>query len=98
MTITLTTPEGRADIEKVELVSLSANLVDDYVELTFRIGYVNDGAFVEVRRQKLTFSDDLADADFTFAQLIANIPEAASLKTALEQGVIDFSVFAGTVD
>lgn len=96
MTITLTTPETQANIDKVRLTSISANLDNNYMELTFEIGYLDGGNFVKVRTKVVTFSDDFDGADFTFTQLINNVPEAAALKQALEQAAIDFNVFAGT--
>ena len=103
MTITLTTPRQRQAETAARLTSFTINSVTRYAEAGFDIGRVDAGEFAETSKRKLIFQDNpngpgKSDiADFSFKQLIDNIPEVRDLRQAIEEAVIAFNVFDGVV-
>lgn len=103
MTITLTDPVARESETVVRLMSFTSNVETRYAESLFRIGFMDGAVFVPTSDRKLIFQDNEAGdgksgiADFSFQQLIDNVPEVRDLKLAMENAVVEFGVFDGTV-
>ena len=101
MAITLTTQETRPPATTAKLVSFTANIETRYAEAGFIIGFGDP--FTITRRRTVIFQDNPDGpgkseiADFSFQQLIDNVPEVRNLGRALEVAVVAFGVFDGTV-
>ena len=98
MAITLTNPETRLEATTVKLLAFTANVETRYAEVHYIVGYAAEGNFNVTRTVKLTFSDNPdAGADYTFKQLINNVPEVRDLRQALETQALALNVFDGVV-
>ena len=91
--ITFTTPETRADIVRADIVAFEINHEAKIAQMRFHL-YAAGQQFVKTKA--LIFNNS-GTGDFTYDQLLANVAQIAGLAAAIEQGVIDFEVFEGTV-
>ena len=101
MSITLTDPVSREPVTTIKLVNIAVDINSKQAQLMFDIGYMANGAFIVTDTRKVVFQQEETGekspgADFTFDQLVNNVPEVKDLRAALEAAAVQFSIFDGT--
>jgi len=96
MPITLTEPETRPPSTTARIVEFSLCAPNRSARILYRVGYMEDGEFRHTREVEVVVNDYDPEADFTFTQLLAAVPEVRTLADALEAVAISVGIFDGT--
>ena len=98
MSITLDTPETQPPSTTVRITEFSLCAPDRSARIIYHVGFVDGGGFQRTREVSVTINDYDPEANFTFTQLLAAVPEVRTLATALEQVALSVGIFDGAID
>ena len=98
MSITLTNPETKPPSTSVRITGFELDAPDRSARIIYHVGFTNSDGFQRTREIRVTINDYDAEANFTFTQLLAAVPEVRTLATALEQVALTVGIFDGVID
>jgi hypothetical protein len=96
--ITLTKSETRPPSKKVRITGFELNAPDRSARIIYHVGFVDASGFHRTREIRVMVNDYDPEANFTFTQLLAAVPEVRTLGEALEEVALNVGIFDGVVD